>query len=312
MKKNKQKHSETTNEVKHVYNDLGVVVRSCYPTSFAKNILQSNDVILSIDGILVSSDGNIPFRRNGRERVIFASYIQTKFKNDVVKLNIWRNGSLLEGVEVPLCISSKNKLVPSHWQNSPPPYLIVGGFVFTVLSIPYLDEHDAWGDFISENISYLLNKIYEPIPERQVKEKDQETQLKQPPKDEKPTKDNSNGSRLHKQHNHQDIVVLINVLAHPNNIGYDEKSNLHLVSCNDVKVKSLQHLHKMILEIEEQQDTEDVSNNDEFIKFEFASNTGSSGGQVVVMETSTLRETTLEVCEEHSIQKPYYFPPIMN
>merc|ERR1712238_560545 len=127
------------------------MVRSCAPTSPAKQLLKINDVVLAVDAIPISSDGNIPFRRNGKERVSFASYIQTKFSTDTIQLTIWRNenhnndnrndnrenDNLLSPqesppkeqsqphqmmVDVPLCVS-KN-LVPSHWNNQSPPYLI--------------------------------------------------------------------------------------------------------------------------------------------------------------------------------------------
>ena len=41
----------------------GVMIRSCSPTSPARHVLKPDDVILKIDGISVSSDGNIPFRK---------------------------------------------------------------------------------------------------------------------------------------------------------------------------------------------------------------------------------------------------------
>eukprot|EP00751_Fragilariopsis_kerguelensis_P034094 CAMPEP_0170976496 /NCGR_PEP_ID=MMETSP0735-20130129/48725_1 /TAXON_ID=186038 /ORGANISM="Fragilariopsis kerguelensis, Strain L26-C5" /LENGTH=815 /DNA_ID=CAMNT_0011398401 /DNA_START=348 /DNA_END=2792 /DNA_ORIENTATION=+ len=308
----------STNSTNHVTNgNGGVMVRSCAPTAPAKHILQTNDVILAVDAIPIASDGNIPFRRNGKERVSFASYIQTKFSTDTIQLTIWRNEKnrdhdnvlppqeppqeqLAEHphqsqphqivVDVPLCVS-KN-LVPSHWNNQSPPYLIVGGLVFSVLSVPYLEENDAWTNYVSDSISYLMNKIYEPL-----------------------------------QHPDDQVVILINVLAHPSTLGYDNLYDLHLTSCNNIKVRSLPQLQQLIAEIEQQKCTGiDVNDDVDYLKLEFGSLNGGSddnhnvvttesssseggGGTVVILESTSLEETTQEVCDEHSIQKPYYFPP---
>ena len=251
----------------------GVMVRTCYPTCPAKDFLKENDVILSIDGIPVASDGNVPFRRNGRERVSFASYVQTKFADETVQLDLWRNGGPTR-VEVPLAISKD--LVPAHWDNQAPPYLIVGGLVFSVLSVPYLEDCGAWGEYVSDRLNYLVNKIHEPL-----------------------------------EHEDHQVVILINVLAHPKNTGYDGLSNLHLVSCNGTRVRSLKHLQDLLKKEEEKGDKRD-----EYLRFEFGSaslssgsRSGSGGGTLVVLETNSLQEIDREVREEHAIQNSFYFPP---
>jgi hypothetical protein len=249
----------------------GVMVRSCFPTCPSKDVLKENDVILSIDGIPVASDGNVPFRRNGRERVSFASYVQTKFANESVQLDLWRNGGP-HSVEVPLAISKD--LVPSHWDNQAPPYLIVGGLVFSVLSVPYLEDSGAWGEFVSDSLSYLMNMIHEPM-----------------------------------EHDDDQVVILINVLAHPKNTGYDGLSDMHLVSCNGAKVRSLRHLQELLKKEEEQGEERD-----EYLRFDFGSASSSSsgtggGGTLVVLETNSLEEIDKEVREEHAIQNSFYFPP---
>lgn len=202
-------------------------------------------------------------------------------------MDLWRNGQSLLNVEVPLSIGS-NKVVPSHWNNAPPPYLIIGGCVFTALSVPYLQELDAWGNFVSESISYLLSKIHEPY---------------------RGCGQDGNGDDNNDDGNIDDddgdqVVIMINVLAHPNNLGYDNLGDLHLLKCNNEQVRSLKHLQKLISKARQQEQE------CEFIKLEFASTSGSGGtGTLVVLETKSIEETTNEVCEEHSIQNSYYFPP---
>jgi hypothetical protein len=218
----------------------------------------------------VASDGNVPFRRNGRERVSFASYVQTKFADETVVLDLWRDGSPLS-VEVPLAISKD--LVPAHWDNQAPPYLIVGGLVFSVLSVPYLEDCGAWGEYVSDGLSYLTTKMHEPLE----REDDQ-------------------------------VVILISVLAHPKNTGYDGLSDLHLVACNGTRVRSLKHLRELLLAMEEE---EKDSNDDGYLRLEFgsASSNGKGGGTLVVLEKASLKEIEKEVLEEHAIQNPFYFPP---
>jgi S1-C subfamily serine protease len=249
----------------------GVMVRNCFPTCLSKEVLKENDVILSIDGIPVASDGNVPFRRNGRERVSFASYVQTKFANESVKLDLWRNGGP-DSVDVPLAISKD--LVPSHWDNQAPPYLIVGGLVFSVLSVPYLEDSGCWGEYVSDSLNYLMNKLHEPL-----------------------------------EYEDDQVVILINVLAHPKNTGYDGLTDMHLVSCNGAKVRSLRHLQELLKEDEEQGEERN-----EYLRFDFGSASSTSsgtggGGTLVVLETSSLEEIDKEIREEHAIQNSFYFPP---
>eukprot|EP00537_Pseudo-nitzschia_pungens_P018533 CAMPEP_0172411840 /NCGR_PEP_ID=MMETSP1061-20121228/77598_1 /TAXON_ID=37318 /ORGANISM="Pseudo-nitzschia pungens, Strain cf. pungens" /LENGTH=791 /DNA_ID=CAMNT_0013148055 /DNA_START=209 /DNA_END=2584 /DNA_ORIENTATION=+ len=270
----------------------GIMVRSCFPTCPSKTVLKENDVILSIDGIPVASDGNVPFRRNGRERVSFASYVQTKFGDDTVELDLWRDGGP-HRVTVPLAIS--RNLVPSHWNNQAPPYVIAGGLVFTALSVPYLEDCGAWGEYVSDSLNYLSNKIYEPL--------------------ERPD---------------DQVVVLINVLAHPRNTGYDGLTNLHLRSLNGKDVRSLKHLRELISteqeeqrrqqEQQQQQQQQEKEQKQEqrqrqkqqsehYLRFEFGSKSSDGGGILVVLETDSIEDINREVCEEHSIQKSFYFPP---
>lgn len=184
----------------------GIMVQEVVPTSYSKGILQPNDVICQVDGISVGNDGKIPFRRG--ERVSLACYIQTKFLGDTVKIKVWRNRESVL-LDVPVGISTK--LVPAHFDNRPPPYVIVGGFVFTALSVPYLYASDAWESYVSDSISYLLGKWHDSV--------------------EEPT---------------DQVVILSHVLAHPANLGYDTLGDLHLEKINGVKVKSLTHMKQLL------------------------------------------------------------------
>ena len=184
----------------------GIMVQDVAPTSLAKGIFQPNDVICQVDGIPVGNDGKIPFRRG--ERVSLACYIQTKFVGDTVKVSVWRDGQEVL-LDVPVGISTR--LVPAHFHNRPPPYIILGGLVFTALSVPYLFASDAWESYISDNVSYLLGKWHDSLEEKS-----------------------------------DQVVILSHVLAHRENLGYDTLGDLHLEKVNGQKVRSLQHLKCLI------------------------------------------------------------------
>lgn len=244
------------------FRGAGVMIRNCYPTCFAKDYLKPNDVILSMDGIPISQDGNIPFRTG--ERVSLMSYIQTKFMADTLELEVWRKDGddepALQTIHVP--VSPTVSLVPQHWDNKPPPYLVMAGFVFAPLSIPYLEACNAWRDYISDSISNLLGFL------RQVQEEEGD-----------------------------EIVTLVQVLAHPLNLGYDELCDVQLKTFNDVKVKSLKHLNELIQAC--QDEPEDESN--EFVKLEFG-----RSGTVVILKRNAIPSATKQICKQFSIPKPYF------
>jgi len=186
----------------------GVCVRRVQPSAGAYGILKSMDVVMAVDGIPVGNDGKIPFRRG--ERVDLGCYISSLFPGDVATATIFRDGTEME-VSIP--VSPIKDLVPSHYNNKPPPYLICSGFVFTALSVPYLDAKGAWDDFYTENVSYLLGLVHTPLKQKG-----------------------------------DEVVVLAQVLAHEANLGYEHWIDLHLLKFNGVEVKSLGHLNDLISE----------------------------------------------------------------
>eukprot|EP00986_Skeletonema_menzelii_P015171 scaffold11190_cov156-Skeletonema_menzelii.AAC.1 len=190
----------------------GVCVRRIQPTAGAFGILQPMDVVMAVDGIPVGNDGKIPFRRG--ERVNLGCYISSLFPGDVATVSIFRDG---KEMEVAIPVSPVKHLVPSHYNNRPPPYLICSGFVFTALSVPYLDAKGAWDDFYTEDVSYLLGLVHTPLKQEG-----------------------------------DEVVVLTQVLAHEANLGYEHLIDLHLLKFNGVEVKSLGHLNTLISENEEQ------------------------------------------------------------
>ena len=190
----------------------GVLVRKMAPLSLAKDAIQANDVIMELDGIQVANDGKVPFRPG--ERVSLVCYLQTKFVGDNVKVKLFRSGKEIEALAP---VSIQKDLVPSHWNSEPPPYFMVGGLVFTALSVPYLTAGDAYEEYVSDDISYLLGMVGKYM------EQDDE-----------------------------EVVILCQVLAHKCNLGYEHISDLKIENFNDVKIRSLQQLQSLIEHSEEE------------------------------------------------------------
>jgi hypothetical protein len=140
--------------------------------------------------------------------------------------------------------------------------------VFSVLSVPYLEDYGAWGNYVSDNLSSLANRTNDPM-----------------------------------EHEDDQVVFLINVLAHPKNTGYDHLTDMHLLTCNGTGVRSLKHLQELLKAEENKGDAQD-----KYLRFKFCSAWSDSGGKhggggtLVVLKTISLKETEEEVCEEHAIQ----------
>ncbi|EJK64737.1 hypothetical protein THAOC_14498, partial [Thalassiosira oceanica] len=240
-----------TNEDPKKQKQTGVMVRRVYPLSAAvgklKKLRLSRQLKCSESGIPVGNDGKIPFRRG--ERVALGGYVSSLFAGDIITLTILREGLELE---VSFPVQPIQHLVPAHFDNEPPPYLICSGLVFTVLSVPYLDAKGAWDEFYSESVTYLQGLV------------------NQPP--------SSAGDQ---------VVVLAQVLAHRDNLGYEDLTDLRLLKFNGQSVRSLRHLNELI-----------TTSNGDFLIFEFAP---EDGGRMIILERENNERATKEVCHEHSI-----------
>jgi hypothetical protein len=118
-----------------------------------------------------------------------------------------------------------------------------------------LHASNAWEDWVSDSISYFLGKW-----------------------------------RVALEREGDQVVVLAQVLAHQENLGYERLSDLHLEKVNDQKVRSLHHLKSILDDCKEQ-----------YLRFEF-----SPDIQIVVLEHASVDAATYVVCQEHSIRQPFF------
>ncbi len=139
----------------------GVLVNRIYPDSPAEGILEGGDVILRIDGRDVGNDGTIEFRPG--ERTFFGYLMQMKSIGEAVGLDIQRGGSRRQ-VSVRLTRTiDYERLVPHEIYDAAPTYYIVGGLVFSPLTLNYLMEYGG-GDWFLTAPKDLLNFYYNGEP----------------------------------------------------------------------------------------------------------------------------------------------------
>ena len=95
--------------------------------------IRENDVILEIDGIPVGSDGMLLYKGN---RVQASVLFDAAQHGASVPIKIWRDGAPLE-IELPLYVNTEDRISGRQY-DTPPPYLMIGGLVFTELSLDFL------------------------------------------------------------------------------------------------------------------------------------------------------------------------------
>jgi hypothetical protein len=119
----------------------GILVNKVYPLSSAKDVLQKDDVILSIEGSAIGNDGTIAFR-DGGERISFRYAMLNKYDGESVRLNIFRAGEEKE-TNVTVMKPGMLSVIPANQYDIMPSYFIFAGLVFQVLTQPYLSSE--WG-----------------------------------------------------------------------------------------------------------------------------------------------------------------------
>ncbi|OGP55466.1 MAG: hypothetical protein A2Y65_11880 [Deltaproteobacteria bacterium RBG_13_52_11] len=133
----------------------GVLVTYIAPGATVRDIVQTGDVLLAIEGRPIANDGTIPFR--GTERIDFTDAVHNKFMGEAVRCRILRNGRATD-VTVPLRIPlGSGRLVPYTQYDKVPTYYIVGGLVFQPLTMNYLQIWDKIDDVPAHLANYYYN-----------------------------------------------------------------------------------------------------------------------------------------------------------
>lgn len=196
---------------KKLDNNGGVLITKVDPGGAAEaGGLKADDVILSIDGNPIDSDGNFTHPDYGRIPLSFL-ITTARQSGDMVKFSIIRNG---EKMEIPVKLFRRDPdsmSVPAYVIDKQPYFLIAGGFIFQELSRTLLQE---WGPEWRGN-----------APQRLVHAEMFQNELR--PGGEK-------------------VVVLNGVLPSPATLGYEGLSGLIVKDIDGVPIHSLDDLEKAI------------------------------------------------------------------
>jgi S1-C subfamily serine protease len=117
-------------------NEQGVMVSSVSSAGCSFGILKEGDVLLTIDGLPIASDG---FVQLDGERVEMPEIVERKFKGDKVKFDIWRDKTR-QTVEAELS-GNWPYLIQANRYDSPPRFIVFGGLVFQPLTRNFMDAY---------------------------------------------------------------------------------------------------------------------------------------------------------------------------
>jgi S1-C subfamily serine protease len=141
--------------------DYGVMVSEVMRAGSAYDILQVEDVLLSIDGRPIFSDGRVAM---GNDRMLLNEVVERKFKGDQVTLTLLRKGQQ-KTVSVPLGVPWPY-LIQANQYDVSPRFVTFGGLVFQPLSSSFYaslnDKPIALRYYYTE---FLDNDIYMEHPE---------------------------------------------------------------------------------------------------------------------------------------------------
>jgi S1-C subfamily serine protease len=121
--------------------ETGVLVLDTMAGSAAAGVLRPGDILLSIDGKSIGTDGTIELRP--RERTAFPYLLQRRQIGDQVALELLRDGRRIHAA-LPLDRRvGAGSLVPGPLYGERPGYYIFGGLAFCPLTVNYVQ---AWGE----------------------------------------------------------------------------------------------------------------------------------------------------------------------
>jgi hypothetical protein len=185
-------------------NQNGVLIVDMLYDSPARNILNINDVVISIENSNIENDGSTEFREG--ERTSLNYIIQKKFINDYLAVRVLRNGEIKD-LKIKLTVPMNSvRLVPFERYETAPTYFITGGLIFAPLTKNYLLE---WGSQWFFSAPTKLLNYYQ------------------------------NGVRTADR---QELILLTKVLADEINLGYHDTDNVIIEKVNGVKISSMKHL----------------------------------------------------------------------
>lgn len=182
-------------------NQSGVRIMDIFHGAAAENIIEINDIMLSIEGKEIENDGSVEFRPG--ERTSLNYIVQRKFIDDVITIKVLRDGEIKD-LEVKLTVPmNSTRLVPHEQYGVAPTYFITGGLVFAPLTKNYLH---IWGRGFATSAPSRLGYFYQ------------------------------SGRRTEDR---KEIVLITRVLADEINLGYHGISNAVITNINGKNISTM-------------------------------------------------------------------------
>jgi S1-C subfamily serine protease len=141
--------------------DRGVLVNTVIAAGASSKSLKSGDVLLSIDGHPIASDGSVELEG---ERVDMPEVVERKFKGDVIKLDVLRD-------KAPLTASVELGTVwpylsQGHNYDVHPRYVVYGGLLFQPLSLDLMESYQPTDVRLRHYFDFFVTEqIYLEHPE---------------------------------------------------------------------------------------------------------------------------------------------------
>ena len=179
----------------------GVIIKDTAMKPGTTSVVKPRDVLLSIDGFDIDSEGNYIDPQYGKLCLENLSS-RGKFAGQTCQFKIWRDGKEMDVTYTLPKAEFTDELVPQQTFDQEPEYVLTGGLVFVPLTESYLRSWGpAWRQHAPFRLSYYENDKVKP----------DRTQR----------------------------VVLSEVLPNPANIGYESLRYLVLDEVNGVKIKQI-------------------------------------------------------------------------
>ena len=183
--------------------ETGVLVLDTVSGSAAASVLRANDILLSVDGKRIGTDGTIEFRP--RERTAFTFMLQRRQVGEAVPVEVLREG---RKVHAELRLDRRlgaESLVRGPLYGDRAHYFVFGGLAFCPLTVNYAQ---AWGDDWRNSAPHHLTALLG----RSVRFEGEEA------------------------------VVVCSILESELNSGYEESAEALIVKADGEPVRNLRHL----------------------------------------------------------------------
>jgi len=244
----------------------GVRIRSVAPLGAAAGRVFAGDILLEVDGHIVSNESTVSLQLSEHKVDLhFEVVVTQKPKGEPTTLKLLRNS---EEVEIVVEFTPIPPLAARFDRyDSAPRYLVLGGLVFSVMTVPLFHEYC---ETKKEDRRILLpNTVYLAAVDEW------------------------------KEDYEQEVVVLLRTLKHTVNLGYDCHEVRDLRRFNGQPVSNLAKLAESATAV---LCGPDKTPTVEFLRFGFQDDPEDFDS--VVLQAAGLQQADAEICRNHRIAKP--------